>query len=157
MHTQAEATKSNPKMNTQQLQEDIATIRSVLSESDKQGNPHRKIIAGCNLFLGFLALIAVPFLVHSSRSLSELQMDTPQREGFVFAANSLMAFAIALVPISLIFFLAAWGVTKRKKWGGVMAVITGILSIPGFPLGTAFGIYTFWAAAKGKLKMMENF
>jgi len=84
-------------------------------------------------------------------------MDTPQREGFVFAANILMTYAIALLPVSLLFFLAAQGVTKRKKWGGVMAVITGILSIPGFPIGTAFGIYTFWAAAKGKLKTVANF
>jgi hypothetical protein len=156
MNTKAEKTKPAREMNARQLQEDMATIKSVLSETDKQTNPHRKIIAGGNLFLGILALIAIPFLIHSSRSLSELPMDTPQREGFMFAANSLMAYAMVLVPISLIFFLTAWGVAKRKKWGVVMAVITGILSIPGIPIGTAFGIYTFWAAAKGKLKTMEN-
>jgi len=40
--------------------------------------------------------------------------------------------------------LAGWGLLKRKPWARIVAIILGVLSLPGIPLGTAIGIYTLW-------------
>jgi hypothetical protein len=37
---------------------------------------------------------------------------------------------------------AARGIGQRKKWGRTLALVLGVLSLPGIPLGTALGIYT---------------
>ncbi len=35
------------------------------------------------------------------------------------------------------------GLIKFKAWARVMALVLGLLNLPGFPLGTVLGIYTF--------------
>ncbi|MCJ7551638.1 MAG: hypothetical protein MUQ30_18355 [Anaerolineae bacterium] len=35
------------------------------------------------------------------------------------------------------------GLLKFKAWARVLALILGFLNLPGFPLGTVLGIYTF--------------
>jgi len=35
------------------------------------------------------------------------------------------------------------GLLKFKSWARVLALILGFLNLPGFPLGTVLGIYTF--------------
>lgn len=35
------------------------------------------------------------------------------------------------------------GLIKFRPWARVMAIVLGFLNLPGFPLGTVLGIYTF--------------
>jgi hypothetical protein len=35
------------------------------------------------------------------------------------------------------------GLIKHRAWARVMALVLGFLNLPGFPLGTILGIYTF--------------
>jgi hypothetical protein len=35
------------------------------------------------------------------------------------------------------------GLLKFKSWARVLALVLGFLNLPGFPLGTVLGIYTF--------------
>ena len=50
-----------------------------------------------------------------------------------------------LALLSLPEILAGYGLLKRKNWGRILALILGVINLPGFPLGTFLGIYTLWA------------
>ena len=84
--------------------------------------------------------------------------------GFVFfaglgvfaAADSGDAIAMPILglvgTVSLLFFaalalpglLAGYGLLKRKKWGQILGIVVGILSLLNFPIGTAIGAYTLF-------------
>lgn len=46
--------------------------------------------------------------------------------------------------ITILLFLAAWGLWQKREWGRVVAAVAGIIGILGFPLGTAVGILSIW-------------
>ena len=51
-----------------------------------------------------------------------------------------------LAPVLLILSLiAAFALRAEKGWGRIMGIITAVLSIFDFPIGTAFGIYWLFA------------
>ena len=84
--------------------------------------------------------------------------------GFVFfaglgvfaAADSGDAVALPILgligTVGLVFFavlalpglLAGYGLLKRKKWGQILGIVVGILSLLNFPLGTALGAYSLF-------------
>jgi hypothetical protein len=76
--------------------------------------------------------------------------------GFFAAADSgdLVAMPIlGLVgTVGLVFFaalalpglLAGYGLLKRKKWGQILGIVVGILSLVNIPVGTAIGAYTLF-------------
>jgi hypothetical protein len=84
--------------------------------------------------------------------------------GFVFfaglgvfaAADSGDAVAMPILGligiVGLLFFsvlalpglLAGYGLLKRKKWGQILGIVDGILSLLAFPVGTAIGGYTLF-------------
>jgi hypothetical protein len=33
---------------------------------------------------------------------------------------------------------------KRKRWGQILGIVVGALSLVNFPVGTLIGIYTLW-------------
>jgi hypothetical protein len=45
--------------------------------------------------------------------------------------------------MSLPGIVAGYGVTKRKSWARVVAMIVAAMSMMSFPLGTLLGVYTF--------------
>ena len=40
--------------------------------------------------------------------------------------------------------VAGMGVLKHKMWGRILSIVLGILNLPGFPVGTAIGVYTLY-------------
>ena len=98
-------------------------------------------------------MIAVPFILLAVGIVSVAAPSGGEAEvsPALVVGGAALAAIIVLAVISIPFFLAGWGVLKRKSWGTVLAVITGILNLSNFPIGTAFGIYTFWAVIQGKL------
>jgi hypothetical protein len=84
--------------------------------------------------------------------------------GFVFfaglgvfaAADSGDAVALPILgligTIALVFFVvlalpgvvAGYGLLKRKKWGQILGIVVGILSLFNIPVGTAIGGYTLF-------------
>ncbi len=61
----------------------------------------------------------------------------------------LLIFAVLALPG----MLAGYGLLRRKKWGQVLGLVVGILSLFNVPIGTAIGGYTlfvlFQESAKG--------
>jgi hypothetical protein len=84
--------------------------------------------------------------------------------GFVFfagiglfaAADSGDAAALSILgligTVGLFFFaalalpglLAGYGLLKRKKWGQILGIVVGFLSLFNIPVGTALGAYTLF-------------
>jgi hypothetical protein len=74
--------------------------------------------------------------------------------GFLAAADSGDAVAMPILgligTIGLLFFavlalpglLAGYGLLKQKKWGQILGIVVGILSLLNIPVGTAIGAYT---------------
>jgi hypothetical protein len=50
--------------------------------------------------------------------------------------------------------IAGAGLLKYKSWGRILAIILGIINLLGFPVGTAIGIYTFWAMFNVETKQL---
>jgi hypothetical protein len=53
---------------------------------------------------------------------------------------SLLFFAVLSLPG----ILAGYGLLKGQRWGQILAIIVGFLSLFNFPLGTALGVYTLF-------------
>jgi hypothetical protein len=61
--------------------------------------------------------------------------------GSFFAVVLVMTLVLGILP-SLV---AGWGLLKGNEIGKWTAIILGVLWLTGFPLGTAFGVWTLWA------------
>ncbi|MCP4567052.1 MAG: hypothetical protein GY841_05675 [FCB group bacterium] len=63
---------------------------------------------------------------------------------------ALVAGTFGMIITSIILFtslpsiFAGFGLMKFKSWARILGIIIGILNLPGFPVGTALGIYTLW-------------
>ena len=149
----AEASKMNPE----QLQSDIDTIKNVLTETEKSKGPHRIIIAAGNFICGFLMLIIVPLMLMAVGIVGVATPEpAPGEPSPTMIVGTVAIFVILCVMLlSLPFLLAGWGLIKRKSWANVMAIIAGVLNLTNLPLGTALAIYTFWAVIQGKLSDSE--
>jgi hypothetical protein len=75
--------------------------------------------------------------------------------GFVAAANgdpTAMPILGTIGLISMLFFavlslpgiLAGYGLLKGQRWGQILGIVVGFLSLFNFPLGTALGVYTLF-------------
>jgi hypothetical protein len=52
----------------------------------------------------------------------------------------LMFFAVLALPG----LLAGYGLLKQKKWGQILGIVVGVLSLFNIPVGTALGTYTLF-------------
>jgi hypothetical protein len=76
--------------------------------------------------------------------------------GVLAAADSGDAVALPILSlvgiVGLVFFavlalpgmLAGYGLLKREKWGQILGIVVGILSLFNIPVGTALGAYTLF-------------
>ncbi len=68
--------------------------------------------------------------------------------GDVTAMGVLSVFGIVAAlfcgVIALPGILAGYGLLKRRKWGQILGIVVGFLSLVNFPIGTAIGLYTLF-------------
>ncbi|HPA20917.1 MAG TPA: hypothetical protein PLU30_24425 [Verrucomicrobiae bacterium] len=142
-------------MSPEQLKSDIDTIKTVLAEGDRDRDrdPHRVIIAAGNLLTGFVflilaALVGAGFVKGAAEAHEKAGMGMPPVIA-IFAAGFVLLLIAAVIALS--FFLAAWGLFKRRRWGTIAAMVAAVPNLFNVPFGTALAIYTFWALFAGKL------
>ena len=51
---------------------------------------------------------------------------------------------VFFVVLGLPGLLAGYGLLKGKKWGQILGIVVGLLSLLNFPVGTAIGAYTLF-------------
>lgn len=49
--------------------------------------------------------------------------------------------AVFATIISLPNIIAGYGLIKERPWGRILALVLSFLNLPGFPVGTALGVY----------------
>jgi hypothetical protein len=88
--------------------------------------------------IGFVATCLFMFLFTGLGAAANDRQGTP-----VLLTIGLMVggfVALAALPA----LLAGIGLLRRRAWGRILALIVGLFQLPGFPIGTALGLYTFW-------------
>jgi hypothetical protein len=59
-----------------------------------------------------------------------------------------VVFGLMFVAFSVPGLLAAWGMSKGKKWGAIVAAILSVFLLFNFPMGTLIGGYTLYLLSK---------
>lgn len=96
------------------------------------------VFAGLQPVVFLLAAVAsmtLPWLGMAGRNEREVEilMLTPLFGGWAFCVIAGVLFLPSLI--------SGIGIVKRQKWGRILGVITAVLALVEFPLGTWFGIY----------------
>ena len=52
--------------------------------------------------------------------------------------------ALFFAVMALPGILAGYGLLKRRKWGQILGIVVGLLSLVNVPIGTAIGLYTLF-------------
>ena len=119
---------------------------------------HIKILSVLFIILGVLGLaVAIAFLVFGAGTAATILSTDQSGEAAVGAAwaGGCMTFIAALIGLlSVPSIIAGWGLSKRKSWARILAIIIAILSLPQFPIGTAIGVYALVILFNEEAKQM---
>lgn len=107
-----------------------------------QMGTHIKFLGWLYIILGVLGVLSagLVFLVVAGGGLIS-------GDETAIAITSLVALIIsgAILLVSAPGVVAGVGLINYQPWARILALVLGILNLPGFPIGTLLGIYTIWA------------
>jgi hypothetical protein len=106
---------------------------------------HTQIVAALHIALGALSLLGaiavfVVFGIAGSIVVSQGEHQAAGILGIIAIALGIFLAALALPGI-----IGGWALFSGRSWGRPLVLVLGALHLINFPLGTALGIYTFWA------------
>jgi hypothetical protein len=52
---------------------------------------------------------------------------------------------VVLLSLAAPGLFTGFGLLGLRPWARVLAIVLGVIHLPGFPMGTAFGVYSLWA------------
>jgi hypothetical protein len=58
------------------------------------------------------------------------------------------------ILVGLPSLIGGMGLLKYRGWARILIIIVGVLSLPGLPIGTAYGIYAIWALLTPQAKAL---
>lgn len=103
---------------------------------------HIKFLGWLYIVMGILGVLVggVVFLVVAGGGLIS-------GDETAIAITSLVAILVSglILLVSAPGIIAGVGLLNFRPWSRILALILGILNLPGFPIGTLLGIYTIWA------------
>jgi hypothetical protein len=67
-------------------------------------------------------------------------------DGEAFLITSIVGLSVGgfMVLFALPGIIGGIGLLRRRNWARILLIILGALHLPGFPFGTALGVYTLW-------------
>ncbi|MBN2433040.1 MAG: hypothetical protein JXQ27_16330 [Acidobacteria bacterium] len=65
-------------------------------------------------------------------------------EAFLITSVVGLSVGSFMILLALPGVIGGIGLLHRRNWARILLIILGILNLPGFPFGTALGIYTLW-------------
>lgn len=106
---------------------------------------HIKALAVLFVIFGILGLLTAAgfFLLGAGAAATILSQEQgPDAQVGAAWAGGCMSFIAALVGIlSIPSVINGWGLWNHKSWSRVLTMIIAVLNLPGFPVGTALGVY----------------
>jgi hypothetical protein len=103
---------------------------------------HNKTIGITHLVYGSFHMLIVLMFVAFFAFVAAIPGPS-HREATAFTIMMLFMMVVGLL-FTLPSLIAGYGLLKQKSWARTAAIIAGILACPGFPYGTALGVYTLW-------------
>jgi hypothetical protein len=108
-------------------------------------NKHTQIVAALHIALGALSLLGaivvfVVFGIAGSIVISQGERQAAGILGIIAVSLGIFLAALALPGI-----IGGWALFSGRSWGRPVVLVLGALHLINIPLGTALGIYTFWA------------
>ncbi len=103
---------------------------------------HIKVLGWLYIILGILGILTALVVIVAVVGGGLLSGDRT-----AITVTSLVAFFVGgfLLLVSAPGIIAGAGLLSYQPWARILALILGILNLPGFPVGTILGIYTIWA------------
>lgn len=112
------------------------------------------LIAVTFIFIGSIVSILFPLIA------DEISNDVGRNaEEVLLLVESIIriVFILLLIFSALPSIMAGIGLLQKKKWGIIIALIAGCISIFSFPFGTAVGVYTIYVFVENnKAKNDQN-
>ena len=105
--------------------------------SKETGNEGYFKTARAHMALGCLAVFALLMLLLAMAGSSKGVDPMP-----MLVVAGVMLFSAAL------HFAVWWGAKRRQGWARIVSIVLGVLSLPGFPVGTIIGVYLIAVAWK---------
>lgn len=106
---------------------------------------HIKIISVLFILAGVLGLVvAVGMLVLGAGAVTAIlaEDNSPDAQvGAAWAGGCLTFIAATVGVLSIPNLIAGWGLSQRKGWARILAIVLAILALPQIPIGTALGVY----------------
>jgi uncharacterized membrane protein (DUF2068 family) len=106
---------------------------------------HIKVISVLFIILGILGIVvAIGFLVLGAGTVATIVAQDYSNEARVGAAwaGGCITFIAAMFGVMAIpSIIAGWGLSEHKSWARILTIVLAVLSLPQFPVGTAFGVY----------------
>lgn len=102
---------------------------------------HIEILAYLNIILGAITAIGGLILAFVVAGSGMISGDETAMWVTSLVGGGLGFFIAAMGAVSI---LGGWGLLKYQEWARILIIILSILSLPGFPIGTAIGVYGLW-------------
>jgi len=103
---------------------------------------HINIIGYLHIAQSLLVLLGAGIVLLVFGGIGALSME-PTAFSVMSILGIIFSFLVAIWAVPGL--IAAYGLLKRRPWGRVLGLIMGAFDLLNFPLGTALGVYTFWA------------
>ncbi|OGO31087.1 MAG: hypothetical protein A2Z16_15505 [Chloroflexi bacterium RBG_16_54_18] len=114
---------------------------------------HIKIIAWLYIILGVLGILGalIAFAIIAGGGVIS-------GDETAIRITAIVAFVIGgiVVLVSVPGIITGLGLLNFKPWARILAIILALLNLPGFPIGTALGIYTLWAMLDSESSQLFN-
>ncbi len=121
---------------------------------------HIRILSVLFIIFGVLGLIAavVIFMAGAGTAASILASDNSDeaRVGAAWVGGCITFVAVLAGLISIPSIITGWGLSKRKSWSRILAIIIGLVALPQIPIGTALGIYAIIIMFNDETKALLN-
>ncbi len=102
---------------------------------------HIKILGWLYIILGVLGILAAGVVVLAVAGGGLISGD---RTAITITMIVALVIGGFLVLVSAPGIIAGFGLLSYQTWARILTLVLGILNLPGFPTGTALGVYTLY-------------
>lgn len=102
---------------------------------------HTKVLGWLYIVLGVLGMLGAGLIIFILIGSGLISGDQTAISVLLIVSAFIGGF---LTLVSLPGIIAGFGLLAYRPWARVLALVLGILNLPGFPLGTVLGVYTLY-------------
>jgi hypothetical protein len=117
---------------------------------------HIQIVAALHIAMGALALIGAIVVFGFLGVASGIVVSQGEHEAAGIVGIIAVALGGFLALLALPSIIGGWALLVGRSWGRPVVLVLGALQLLHIPIGTALGIYTFWALLRDPAPSPSN-